>query len=146
MAKNQKQSLSFSDCIDWRNMSYINREENTYKTNLIKRIKQRFPDAIVVHLDPNEIQGIPDLLILNGDTWVALEGKADADAPHRPNQDYYVNLMNHMSYSAFIYPENEKEILDDIQRSFEARGLPCVPERERISLAELHRRKINKRL
>lgn len=92
--------------------------ENRFKTNLVRELKERFPGCIVLHIDPNEIQGMPDLLVLCGDKWAALEVKRSANAPHRPNQDYYVDLMNRMSYAAFIYPENKEEILDDLQRSF----------------------------
>lgn len=92
--------------------------ENKYKTELKKKIEKRLPGSIVTHLDPNEIQGIPDLLVLYKDKWATLEGKKSEDAPHRPNQDYYVGLMNKMSFSSFIYPENEKEVLDELCRSF----------------------------
>lgn len=63
--------------------------ENQFKTNLVRELKERFPGCIVLHIDPNEIQGIPDLLILYRDRWAALEGKRSLNAPHRPNQDYY---------------------------------------------------------
>ena len=76
----------------------------------------------MVHLDPNEVQGHPDLLVLYGSTWAALEGKRSANAPHRPNQDYYVRQMNEMSFAAFIYPENKEEVLNAMERSFQARG------------------------
>ena len=92
--------------------------ENKFKQGLTKELKERFPGCVVVHLDPNEVQGHPDLLVLYGSTWAALEGKRSLNAPHRPNQDYYVNLMNQMSYAAFICPENKEEILNDLQRSF----------------------------
>lgn len=71
--------------------------ENKFKTGLIRELKERFPGCMVVHLDPNEIQGIPDLLVLYGTTWGALEGKKSASAPHRPNQDYYVQQMDEIS-------------------------------------------------
>ena len=96
--------------------------ENEFKTKLVKKIKQRFPGAIVVHLDPTECQGIPDLLVLYGDTWAALEGKRSANSSHRPNQDYYVDLMNEMSFASFIYPENEEEVLYELQQAFRVRG------------------------
>jgi len=100
--------------------------ENTFKTGLVKELKSRFPGCIVLHADPNEIQGIPDLVVLYEDTWAALEGKKSARASHRPNQDYYVEKMNEMSYAAFIYPENKEEILNELERSFQARGSACL--------------------
>lgn len=92
--------------------------ENKFKTKLIKEIKQRFPGCLVVHLDPNEIQGIPDLLILFNDKWAALEGKKNASASHRPNQDYYVAMMDRMSFARFIFPENAQEVMNDLERTF----------------------------
>lgn len=103
--------------------------ENRFKTNLVNEIKERFPGCMVVHLDPNEIQGIPDLLVLYESAWAALEGKRSMDAPHRPNQDYYVNLMNRMSFAAFICPENKEEILNDLQRAFEVNRAARLPRR-----------------
>ena len=88
--------------------------ENRFKTNLVKEIKRRLPGCIVLHMDASEIQGIPDLLILYEDRWAALEGKKHARASHRPNQDYYVDLMDEMSFAAFIFPENKDEVLEDL--------------------------------
>ena len=92
--------------------------ENKFKTKLVKKIKERFPGSMVFHLDPTEYQGIADLLILYKDKWAALEGKKNANASHRPNQDYYVDKMNEMSYASFIYPENEEEVLNELQQTF----------------------------
>ena len=93
--------------------------ENRFKTNLIKELERRFPGCIITHLDPNEIQGIPDLLILYKNKWAALEGKKDIKASARPNQEYYVELMNEMSYASFIYPENEEVVLNELSQVFE---------------------------
>ena len=92
--------------------------ENRFKTKLIKEIKEMFPGCMVLHLDPNEIQGVPDLLILYQDKWAALEGKKTRSASHRPNQEYYVDLMNDMSFAAFIYPENKDEVLEELYLYF----------------------------
>ena len=92
--------------------------ENKFKTKLVSDLEAMFPGCIVVHLDPNEIQGIPDLLVLYKNKWAALEGKKSKFAPHRPNQPYYVELMNKMSFARFIYPENKEEVLYDLQQSF----------------------------
>ena len=94
--------------------------EARFKTNLISEIKKLFPGCIVMHSDPNDIQGFPDLIILYGPRWAALEGKRNTTASHRPNQDYYVDTMNRMSFAAFICPENKEEVLYGLQRSFKA--------------------------
>lgn len=95
--------------------------ESKFKTALIAEIEDTFPGCIVFHTDPNEIQGFPDLMILYKDKWAALEGKQFADASHRPNQDYYVKLLNGMSFAAFIYPENKEEVLYGLQQTFQPR-------------------------
>lgn len=95
--------------------------ENKFKTKLIGELEEMFPGCIITHLDPNEIQGIPDLLILYEDKWAVLEGKDSATASHRPNQDYYVDLMNKMSFAAFIYPENKEEVLYELQQALRPR-------------------------
>lgn len=92
--------------------------ENKFKTNLINKIKERLPGSMIFHLDPTECQGIPDLLVLYKNKWAALEGKKNATASHRPNQDYYVDKMNNMSFARFIYPENEEEVLNELQQTF----------------------------
>ena len=94
--------------------------ENKFKTKLIKELKDMFPGYIIVHLDPTECQGIPDLLILYKDKWATLECKRNSKASHRPNQEYYVNKMDEMSFSRFVYPENKEAVLDELQQSFEA--------------------------
>lgn len=92
--------------------------ENRFKTQLVNELEDMFPGCVIIHADPNEIQGIPDLIILYEDKWAALEGKKEANASHRPNQDYYVELMNRMSFAAFIYPENKEEVLNELQQAF----------------------------
>lgn len=93
--------------------------ENKFKQKLVKEIKTLFPGCWVYHLNPNEIQGSPDILILYKDKWAALEGKKSKDEPHRPNQDYYVDKMNEASFARFIYPENKEEVLNDLQRALQ---------------------------
>ena len=92
--------------------------ENRFKTKLTSELKEMFPGCIILHTDPNEIQGIPDLLILYKDKWAALEGKKSANASRRPNQEYYVDLMDRMSFAAFIFPENKDEVLDALYLYF----------------------------
>lgn len=95
------------------------KQENQFQGKLIKTIKEMFPGCMVLKNDANYIQGIPDLLVLFKNKWAALECKKSEGADHQPNQDYYVDEMNRMSFASFIYPENEEEVLHDLQRSFE---------------------------
>lgn len=89
--------------------------ESQFQAKLIKEIKDRLPDCVVMKNDPDYIQGIPDLLVLNRNKWAALECKRSKNAKHQPNQDYYVEKMNGMSYARFIFPENMEDVLNDLE-------------------------------
>lgn len=93
--------------------------EGKFKKELKTDLENLFPGCIITQLDPNDIQGIPDLLILYENKWASLECKKSEKAHHRPNQDYYVNMMNNMSYSSFIFPENKEVVLDELRRVFQ---------------------------
>ena len=97
-------------------------KESAFQKGLINDLKKRFPGCMVLKNDPNYIQGIPDLLVLYEGRWAALECKK---ASHQPNQDYYVERMNEMSFSRFVYPENKENVLDELQQSFQS----CRPAR-----------------
>lgn len=92
--------------------------ERDFQASLIKELKERFEGCFVLKTDPNYIQGLPDLLILYKNKWAALECKRGSKSSRRPNQDYYVNLMNNLSFASFIFPENKEEVLNDLERSF----------------------------
>ena len=92
--------------------------ERDFQKNLIKDLKNRFEGCIVMKNDSSYIQGIPDLLVLYEDKWASLECKRRENAAKRPNQEYYVEKMNNMSFSRFISPENKEEVLDDLQKTF----------------------------
>lgn len=94
--------------------------ESKFQADLKKELKQMFPGCIVTKLDSGDIQGIPDLLVLYKDKWATLENKRSKTASKRPNQDYYVNKMNEMSFSRFIYPENKEEVLNELRKTFRA--------------------------
>ena len=94
--------------------------ERDFQSSLIREIKERFPNCLVAKMDAGYIQGIPDLLVLYKSHWALLECKRDAKSRHQPNQDYYVEKANSMSFSAFIYPENQEEVLYAMERAFQA--------------------------
>lgn len=102
-------------------------KENKYQEYLVQKLQKIYPKAIILKNDPNYKQGIPDLTIFEGPNWATLEVKRDENAPHQPNQDYYVEKMDKMSYSTFIYPQNEEEVLDGMAQTLRARRKTCVP-------------------
>ena len=94
------------------------KKENDFQSKLIKEIKDLFPGSYVLKNDSSYIQGIPDLLVLYKNKWAALECKRSSKANKQPNQEYYVGLMDEMSFSRFISPENKEEVLHDLQQAF----------------------------
>lgn len=98
--------------------------ESTFQSNLIKEIRCMFEGCVVLKNDPEYIQGFPDLLILYKKKWAALECKRSINARHQPNQDYYVDMLDDMSYASFICPENKEEVLDELQYALSA-GRPA---------------------
>lgn len=92
--------------------------ESSFQKKLISELKKMFPGCLVLKLDPNYKQGLPDLLILFRSKWAALECKRSATAVRQPNQEYYVNLMNNLSFARFIHPKNKGEVLHELQQAF----------------------------
>ena len=92
-------------------------KESEFQAALIHEIEKMFPGCFVLKNDPTYIQGIPDLTILYKDKWAVLECKRSANSRHQPNQDYYVEILNKMSFCRFIDPECKEEVLDALQRA-----------------------------
>lgn len=97
-------------------MARSSKLESGFQDNLIDELKERFPGCMIFKMD--QIQGIPDLLILHKNKWASLECKKSKKSKKQPNQDYYVKRMDEMSFSSFIYPENKEEVLNALQRTF----------------------------
>jgi hypothetical protein len=93
-------------------------KETKYQHYLMNRLKDEFHGCIVLKNDPSAVQGIPDLLVLFEDRWAMLEVKMSHDSPREPNQEYYISELQRMSYAAFIYPEIEEEIFNELQFTF----------------------------
>ena len=97
-------------------MARSSRLESGFQDRLINKLKDLFPGCMVFKMD--QIQGIPDLLVLYKNKWASLECKRSAGAKRQPNQEYYVGKMNEMSFSRFVSPENKEEVLDELQQVF----------------------------
>ena len=92
--------------------------ENKFQAGLIKELKDRIPGCIVLKNDPNYLQGIPDLVIFKDDKWAMLECKRNGQAHRQPNQEYYVEKLDGMSFARFIDPSNKEEVLNELQQAF----------------------------
>ena len=101
--------------------------ENEYQSKLIKKLKRWFPGCVILKNDSGYTQGMLDLIILWGPYWASLEVKPSESASTQPNQEYYVKQLDEMSFAAFIYPENEREVLSALQQAFKP------PRRARVS-------------
>lgn len=99
-------------------MARSSKLESGFQDRLREDLKKLFPGCLIFKMD--QIQGIPDLLVLYKDKWATLECKKSANAKKQPNQEYYVGMMNEMSFSRFICPENKEEVLNDLQQTFKS--------------------------
>lgn len=97
-------------------MSRSSRLESGFQDKLRDELKKLFPGCFICKMD--QFQGIPDLLILYKDKWALLENKKSANAKKQPNQEYYVDLFNKMSFSRFIFPENKERVLGELKKFF----------------------------
>ncbi len=92
--------------------------ESKFQKELMDEIKDRYPGCIILKNDSGYIQGFPDWTILYKDKWAVLEAKRNDKATHQPNQEYYVDKLNSMSFSRFVYPENKEQVLEELQQIF----------------------------
>jgi hypothetical protein len=102
--------------------------ERHYQLALIRKIENLLPGCVILKNDPRHIQGMPDILILYSTTWAALEVKLSSSANIQPNQEFYVNLLDDMSFASFINPENEEDVLNDLQHAFGLTRSPRISE------------------
>lgn len=106
--------------------------ERRYQAGLIKRLRNRFEGCEILKNDSSYLPGVPDLILLWNDRWAMLEVKPNpptSSDDFQPNQEWYIERFNYMSYATCIYPENEAEVLDEIQRQFQTRRQARVSKR-----------------
>ena len=92
--------------------------ESKFEKELIDEIKDRYPGCIALKNDSSYIQGFPDWTLLYNDKCAVLEVKKERRANKQPNQEYYVDKLNGMSFSRFVFPENKDEVLEDLDTIF----------------------------
>lgn len=106
--------------------------ESEFQAKLIKDIKAAFPGCVVLKNDPNYIQGFPDLTIFYKNKWAALECKRSENENHQPNQDYYVDYLNKMSYASFIFPENKERVMNELEQTLKPGRRSRISKREQV--------------
>jgi hypothetical protein len=95
--------------------------ESQYQRLLIEKLEAEYPGCLVLKNDSSYRQGIPDLVIFFEDRWAFLEVKASAKAPFRPNQEYYLAMLDEMHFASVIYPSIEEEVLGALQQALRPR-------------------------
>lgn len=95
--------------------------EREFQAAFIAELRSLFPHAIILKNDSGYQQGIPDWIMLLDDRWFIFEIKRSPTASQQPNQEYYIDLLDAMSFAAFVYPQNKDQVLDAIQRSLRTR-------------------------
>lgn len=100
--------------------------ESEFKQRVFGRIRDRLPGCEIIRADTSHQQGMPDNFILWGPCWASLEFKASRTSSRRPNQKHYIQKLDDMSFAAFVYPENEDEVLDALEQAFRASRGTCV--------------------
>lgn len=99
-------------------MARSSRLESGFQDKLVRDLKDLFPGCMIFKMD--QMQGIPDLLILYRNKWASLECKQYSRAKKQPNQEYYVGRMNEMSFSRFVCPENREDVIRELRETFES--------------------------
>lgn len=92
--------------------------ESNHRRYIENKLSSFLPGCLVLKTDPTHLQGIPDFIFLYRNRWGALELKVSSKSRRQPNQEYYVDLLDKMSFAAFISPETEEEVFRDIQQTF----------------------------
>lgn len=97
--------------------------ESVFRDNFLKELKGLFPGCLILKGNSSYKQGVPDILMLWEHHWAMFELKRSPKAVRQPNQEWYVEKLNDMSFAAFVHPANKNEVLDDLQRSFKSQRL-----------------------
>ena len=98
---------------------------NGFYSRVIRRLEIDFPEAIVLRGNSEHLNGIPDIVIIHHDRWAALEVKRSYNASTRPNQKYYIDLLNNWSYASIIHPQNENEVFLELESALSPGRTTC---------------------
>lgn len=93
--------------------------EREYQKKLIDKLSNMFQGCLILKNDSSYIQGIPDLSVLYKNKFALLEVKKSSKENIQPNQQYYIDIAkDNGAFASFVYPENEKEVLNGLTQYF----------------------------
>lgn len=99
--------------------------ERVYQPKFIKRLRREFPGIVIIKNDTDYQQGFPDWTLLYHQCWAVLEIKRKRPRPgtsdFEPNQEWFIEELDKLCFSACVYPENEEEIIDALKSIFSSR-------------------------
>ncbi len=94
-------------------------KESEFQKRFIKKVENLFPDCVILKNDSSYKQGIPDLSIFYKSKYAFIECKKSEKEHRQPNQEHYINKFNQNAFGSFVYPENEREVLQMLKLYFE---------------------------
>ena len=94
------------------------KKESQFQKDFLDEVRDRYPGCVILKNDSSYIQGFPDWTILYKDKWAVLEMKKEKNAKRQPNQEFYVDKLDRMSFSRFAYPENAHEVMERLDEHF----------------------------
>lgn len=90
--------------------------KSAFKRKLLELARQKRKDLVIIEV--YDQRSMPDVIVLCGEKWAALEFKRSSQAAHRPNQDYFVDKLDQMSFATFVHPQNEEEVINELEFFF----------------------------
>lgn len=85
--------------------------ESKFQSSVKHELEKRYPGCLVRKNPPGQENGFPDLVMYYGPVWAMFECKREKKAAHRPNQDWWIERLDQMSFARLIFPENREEVM-----------------------------------
>jgi hypothetical protein len=95
--------------------------ESQFKRRFKDRLEEVFPGCVILDIDPINNRSMPDTIFLYDRFWAALEFKKSINSSKRPNQEYWITELAEMSAAYFVYPENQEEVMSELQKQLLSR-------------------------
>lgn len=88
--------------------------ESRFQSSVKHELETKYPGCIVRKNPPGQENGFPDLVMYYGPIWAMFECKREKDARKRPNQKWWVERLDEMSFARLIFPENRERVMGEL--------------------------------